>query len=948
MKNMQKLPGCFIDRITDCVPWGLFRGRFTKPLAVLLLALGGWLLTGLETRAANDPEAVPDELIVIFKKGVHEQEKDAVHNAHGDQNLESLDGINGRLIKVTGNRSLAQANQEYRGHTNVVLYVQPNYIYHANIIPNDKYFPNLWAMQNTSQPVNGKAGGTSGADIEATLAWDLAWYNNTIGTKDVVVGVVDTGVDYNHPDLAANIWSNPGGIGLGSAGTHGYNAIRGTYDPMDDNGHGTHVSGTIGAAGGNSIGVVGVNWTTSIMGLKFLDSKGNGTTANAIKAIDFAVKAKSKGVNVRVLNASWGGGSYDASLLAEIQMANDNGILFVAAAGNNGTDNDTSPSYPANYSVQNVIAVAATDNNDSLASFSNYGATTVELGAPGVDIASTWPRNQYAYESGTSMATPHVTGAAALILAYQKDHYQRDLTLAQLKDAILNNVDKIPSLNVKTFTGGRLNVYKAVANSTPMPDFSISISQSSTAVACGGSSSYTVTVTPLNGFSGNVTLSSIVTMTSSGLLDQTVTTTLNPGTVVLPSSSPVTLTAITTASTPLGTDTITVTGTVTDAAGQVTYTHTATASLVVSIPSSAGWVKSDTTAQGNWVGKYGSEGYDIVHFKSPPSYANITYSNVLIVDPWQVPIDQRVLQIPDGSSRYAAVYYQFGVFSFDVSMTDDQMHRVSLYCVDMDRLGRMENISIVDANTGSELVSAYSLDSFGDGQYVTWNISGHVLINVKWIDNSNSGIDNAVVSGLFFDPVIALPPLPEVPTGLIASPGNAQVTLTWTESTGATSYNVKRSTVIFGPYTSTGTSTTVSYTDSTALNGTTYYYVVSAVNEGGESANSTPVSATTPDFTISANPTSSSVTRGSSATYTVTVGTSNGEFSGTVGLSVSGLPSGATATFSPTSVTTTTGSVSSTLKITTKSNTPRGTFNLTITGKSGTLTHTTKVTLKVN
>ncbi len=403
-----------------------------------------------------------------------------------------------------------------------VLYAEPNYILHADLIPNDPSFGQLWGLRNTGQDVLGTVG-TPGADIKAEPAWSL-----TTGTSTVVVGVVDTGIDYSHPDLAANVWSNPGGIGGCPAGTHGYNAIKRTCDPKDDNNHGSHVSGTIGAVGNNGVGVVGVNWTTSIMGLKFLNASGSGTTANAILAIDFAVNAKIAGINVRALNNSWGGGGFSQALLDEINKAGANDILFVAAAGNSSSNNDVTPHYPSSYGTANEIAVAATDQTDSLASFSNFGPNSVDLGAPGTNILST-VIGGYDYFNGTSMATPHVTGAAALILS---KGYQ---SVTQLKSTILNNVDPLASLSGLVKTGGRLNVCKAIPGcggppaptptptptptppaatatptptTAPAPDFSLSISPSSASVPkAGGTVSYTVTVARTGGNGDSVGLS---------------------------------------------------------------------------------------------------------------------------------------------------------------------------------------------------------------------------------------------------------------------------------------------------------------------------------------------------------------------------------------------------------------------------------------------------------
>ena len=345
-----------------------------------------------------------------------------------------------------------------------VAYAEPNFQWQAIAVPNDPQFANQWALQNTGQYSDGFSTGLTGADISAVSAWDIS----TGGTAHVV-GIVDTGIDYTHPDLQPNVWSAPTDftIMLNGAsltcptGSHGYNAITGSCDPMDDYMHGTHVSGIIGAAGNNNLGVVGVNWTTRIMGLKFLDSQGYGYTSDAVSAIEFAIQVKaafasSSGADLRILSNSWGGGAFSQALQDEVDRAAENDILFVAAAGNNGANIDTSPMYPASFNRPNMIAVAATDNNDALAIFSNYGPRSVHLGAPGVDILSTLPNGIYAYLSGTSMATPFVSGAAALTLS------ACDLPTSDLKKIILDNVDPVSSLAGQTISGGRLNVNHAI------------------------------------------------------------------------------------------------------------------------------------------------------------------------------------------------------------------------------------------------------------------------------------------------------------------------------------------------------------------------------------------------------------------------------------------------------------------------------------------------------
>jgi subtilisin family serine protease len=346
-----------------------------------------------------------------------------------------------------------------------VEFAEPNYILYAATQPNDPSFTSLWAMLNTgSNPIGG--GGVAGADIDATTAWTI-----TTGSRANVVGVVDSGVDYNHPDLFANMWSAPAQFSVVingqtitcAAGTHGFNAMTKTCDPMDDNNHGTHVSGTIGAVGNNGVGVVGVNWTASIMGLKFLGSSGSGNTADAISAIEFAIQAKaafagSAGANVRVLSNSWGGGGYSQALVDAISSANSNDMLFVAAAGNNAQNTDVTPNYPSSYGNSNMVSVASSTSSDHLSSFSNYGATSVHLAAPGSAILSTTPNNTYSTFQGTSMATPHVSGAAALTLA------ACSATTAQLKALILQNVDLVQAFSGTTTTGGRLNVGRMVQN----------------------------------------------------------------------------------------------------------------------------------------------------------------------------------------------------------------------------------------------------------------------------------------------------------------------------------------------------------------------------------------------------------------------------------------------------------------------------------------------------
>ncbi len=366
-----------------------------------------------------------------------------------------------------------------------VLYAQPDYACQACNIPNDPLLSYLWGMDNT-----GQTGGTPDADIDAPEAWDMS-----TGDGSVVVAVIDTGVDYTHPDLDDNMWVNSGEIadnGVDDDGNgyiddvYGYDFRNGDADPMDDNSyygiyHGTHCAGTVGAEGNNGEGVAGVCWDVRIMALKFLNWQGSGWNSDAIDCIDYAIQ---NGANV--ISASWGGGGYSQALKDAIDDAGANGIVFVVAAGNSSLNADSIPFYPACYDSDNIISVISTDDNDALSSFSNYGLLSTDLGAPGSDIYSCEPGGGYHYLDGTSMAAPCVAGACALLLSVNPD-----LSVAEIKQTLMDTVD--PTLTGVCASGGRLNLASAVALSS----FSYTVNPN-----------YTITITQYNGVGGNVVIPS--------------------------------------------------------------------------------------------------------------------------------------------------------------------------------------------------------------------------------------------------------------------------------------------------------------------------------------------------------------------------------------------------------------------------------------------------------
>jgi subtilisin family serine protease len=403
------------------------------------------------------------EVLLKFREHVSREQRREITERFNDEIEDQIEAVPGLLaIDDLDDAKIEDVVAEYQALPEIE-YAEENFaisLEHSgggkHLHAEDPRFSDQWALAN-----EGQNGGKAGADISAMQAWAI-----TTGSDEVVVAVLDSGVDYNHEDLANNIWERPEQIQsfqdeeLGVADdVHGYNAIDNSGDPFDQNGHGTHCAGIIGAEGGNRIGIAGVNWKVKIMALKFMNAGGFGTTKDAIEAINYAIARKRSGVNVRIISASWGSTQRSRALEDVIRKASDAGILFVAASGNARVDNDRRPHFPSSYRLPNIIGVAALDRNDQLAQFSNFGAKTVHVAAPGKDILSTWLGNEYEEHSGTSMATPVVAGVAALVLSHHPN-----MKVDELRSLIINSVDKLPSLQGKVTSAGRINAAKALVN----------------------------------------------------------------------------------------------------------------------------------------------------------------------------------------------------------------------------------------------------------------------------------------------------------------------------------------------------------------------------------------------------------------------------------------------------------------------------------------------------
>jgi subtilisin family serine protease len=439
------------------------RTNLRRPIAICLLgaalvfSVNGWA----QIKIRNKPRIVPGEIIIKYRSSVTTSVQESYLQRFGINMIRrstTLGFLRGRTTQ-----DVDKIIQACKADPNVE-YAEPNYYVYAvetipegepfavkqgsPLVPNDSRFNDQWNMNNSND-----------ADIDGPEAWATQ-----TGSSDVLVAIIDTGIDYDHEDLKDQMWRNPGESGGGKENNgidddangykddyRGWNFVFDSNDPYDNNQHGTHCAGIVGAVGNNGKGIAGVNWRVKMMALKFLGQDGSGTTEDAAEAIIYATK-----MGAKVLSNSWGGGENSRTLQDAIQYAHDNGVLFIAAAGNESSNTDRIANYPSNYGVPNVVSVASSDRNDALSSFSNYGRYTVDLAAPGSSILSAQPLGRYQLLSGTSMATPHVAGVAALIWAQYPS-----LTMNQVLVRLLGSTDRKNAFVGRMATGGRLNAANA-------------------------------------------------------------------------------------------------------------------------------------------------------------------------------------------------------------------------------------------------------------------------------------------------------------------------------------------------------------------------------------------------------------------------------------------------------------------------------------------------------
>lgn len=813
---------------------------------------------------SDEPAFKSDEVLVKFRGDVTDEQ---IASAFRGASLQLIKQIQTPVMRGHGDIGITRAltKMPVQAAVNVlsqlpgIEFAQPNWIYRQQDVSNDPYFLNgsLWGVYGgASSPAN---------DFGSHAA--EAWAAGDAGSKGVYIGIIDTGIQHDHPDLAGNMWVNLAEQN-GKAGTdddlngyiddiYGWNAIAGNgniYEPADK--HGTHVAGTIGALGGNATGVVGVNWTVNIISGKFIGADGSGTTVDAVEAIDYMINLKStKGLNIVALNNSWGGGAYDTALFNAIVRAAQAEILFVAAAGNGdwlnrAVNTDRTPFYPACYNTATaagydaVISVTAIDSKGAKPSWANYGTTTVDLGAPGVGIISTYPGNGYASNDGTSMATPHVTGAIALYAAKYPG-----AKASSIKKALIDSTTGTPSLT-STVTKGRLDVVEflaAVPDGWVLPSSPPAAPSGLSAVAISHTQ-IQLTWTDNSGNEINPINETKFDLTRTGPYD------LNsvPGSTTpqVKISLPANVTSYTDANLEPSknyTYSIQACNTIGCSAAASPAEET---TLPPPLPTTATFKGLDTTTQGLWgTALYGAEGYDICKDFSGSYIAGLgsTVSASGAGRHWweNSTSDPRDLTVPGGPGGVAACYYLGGTFALNISLPYWQTHRMAVYCMDWDRQGRQQTIEVLDADNTTKILDSRSTADLGDGKYLIWEVTGPVVLRVTWKDNPASTGDNAIINAVFFgapqDARVSIPFVPAGPSRLSATASSSQVRLDWTAGSPTTGpvvgYKIERSLSESSGFVEIARvgKDVVTHTDTGLSPSTAYWYRIAAYNEGSDS-----------------------------------------------------------------------------------------------------------------